>query len=405
MRKTVIGITRIIHGVLVVLIFLAMISLLPANFGETSEGFILRGLSVYIPFFVSLIAAEKCRSFLTFFPICLVSLAAPYFLTTSLLDRVLCLAISAVIILIRIAGRLKDRYDALSSPYTPVLALFIVFFILSGMLNHDTAQTIIYYSSFVYVMDLLVYTNLTRLETYLSHNDTVTNIPYGQIARSNRGLLTIFLSLTAAAMVLMPLSGIDRLLKQVGRMLLAFLRRLFSGAPEEVLPEESEPMPPADMSAMLGAFESGETPEWLRLLLEILQDVIFIGAILLVLAGIVYAVYRFVKRFYRPSRETSDVTEFISPHTDKKESLLSETDRKHPLWLSFDPVSTVRKTYRRTILRQKKPILSDAFTPEELENYAEIKNSAERETLHTVYEKARYSETGVTKEEARSLHA
>lgn len=403
MRKTVIEITRILHGVITLLIIMALISALADSIGEDQKSFMLDALSVLIPFFVSIFAAEKCRSFFSFFPLCLLSLTAPFFMASGTINKVLCLVPSVFTIILRIVKRMKGQHDGLTSPHAAMFAVFAAIYVITVLLDNAFAGKIIYYALFAYVMDYMVYLNLTSLERYLIFNDSVANIPHRQIAGTNRGLLIVYLALTAAAMLLLPLSGLDRLIKKIGRLILDLIRRLLSGAGIEE-PIEEMPAESFDLAGMFGAIETKETPEWLRVFLDILQYTLIAIVTLALLFLIGYAIYRFIKRFYRPSSDTDDVTEFISPLKDKKESLLSEAGRSKPLWRSFDPASAVRKLYRRTIIKKAKSIPTDAFTPEELENYARIEKSAERNALHALYEKARYSEKSISKEEVRSLH-
>ena len=116
---------------------------------------------------------------------------------------------------------------------------------------------------------------------------------------------------------------------------------------------------------------------------------------------------RVVKKFYRPYRENNDEQEFISP-VDQNESLLSRILPKRPLFLDRSPNAVVRRAYRKTVekkaARQKDPGALMVRTPEEIEDYIKLDAAEDREKLHTLYEKARYSKEGVSKEEARTVH-
>ena len=62
----------------------------------------------------------------------------------------------------------------------------------------------------------------------------------------------------------------------------------------------------------------------------------------------------------------------------------------------------IRRTYRKNIQRQKTEF-SKAMTPFEIEETVGLPAGGERQNLHELYEKARYSADGCTEEDVRKL--
>ena len=73
-----------------------------------------------------------------------------------------------------------------------------------------------------------------------------------------------------------------------------------------------------------------------------------------------------------------------------------------PPLFSFHPNAYIRKKYKKTIQKGSKSNsdIPTSYTPTELEHYANLDETNETTTLHNLYEKARYSKQGCTKEDA-----
>ena len=141
------------------------------------------------------------------------------------------------------------------------------------------------------------------------------------------------------------------------------------------------------------------TPAWLTALYNILTYIAVAFVIILLLGLLIYAVYKLIRKFYRPMNENDDVHEFISPNKETRENFFRTIKRETPLWRDFSPEAQVRKLYRKTVLKKKVEIDSNAYTPTEVEKLVGLDNPV----LHGVYEQARYSQNGVTADEAKAL--
>ena len=107
------------------------------------------------------------------------------------------------------------------------------------------------------------------------------------------------------------------------------------------------------------------------------------------------------QRFYQPPHENEDQQEFIKEEHHFITRIRPQKDDSS-LWFSFHPNAYIRKKYKKTIQKGSKSNsdIPTSYTPTELEHYANLDETNETTTLHNLYEKARYSKQGCTKEDA-----
>ena len=328
------------------------------------------------------------------------------FFAPDLLSKIVFLLLSVIIIIIRIAGRVKDGDTILTIPTFATEILFAVFYILGVFLENSLMTRVNYYLAFAYVIFVLIYMNFSSLEAYLAVNREVENIPTKNIGRTNNLMLLGYLGLTVTVMLVVPFFGLDKAVRAAGRGILAFIRWLSSLRGEEA-PIETviEEVPPQEsMTPEGGMFaDTVETPLWLEALYHALTVAIGFVVAAIIIIGIVLAIYRLVKAFYRPTKENSDEEEFISD-SDDKEYVPGAGGVFGRILERFDPSpnAVIRRTYRKTI-RKTKTEVDASDTPREIEDAAKLPEGKERTVLHELYEKARYSKDGCTQEDVQTL--
>ena len=409
MRKKAIYALSFLHGVMVVLALLSVLASLPLFLSQgydLSHQFPL-SLIVFVPFTVSHIAARRCRSIFSFLLFCVLSIVPAFLLPMNLYLRIAVVLLSLWIILVRIFYRVKeDGTDLLMSPHVLVLALFAALYVLSFYAGMDLSRNISYVLAFLYVILILLYKNLLNLESYLQVNATIENIPRKQIARTNAGAMALVVISSAALMLLAPHLGLENLLLKLKDGLVALLRLIFSGIrsePEETVPE-STAVP--DLGPPSVVPTGSDPPPWAQAIFAVIRTfftVLFIGLILFLIG---YGIYSLIRRFYRPYHDNTDVQEFIHDDPDVKESLLKETILRHLPFLDPSPGGTVRRIYKKTIekgVSKKAGIRLSSLSPEELEDAAALEKDEKRKTLHETYEKARYSNEPLTKDDVKKI--
>ena len=145
----------------------------------------------------------------------------------------------------------------------------------------------------------------------------------------------------------------------------------------------------AQNQTMNQAYEGGP---WFGYFLKMILGIIAF----LVVLGIVYGIYCYLRR---DKKDNGAVLEFIKAE-EKIEALYDKGRKKEKKSKKIENINEqIRRKYRKTIRSHTKEKIPVWASPEEIENIAKLEMTVEHHRLHQLYEKARYSQYGVTKEE------
>lgn len=405
MRRALVMLLQYLHGIFLWIAILSGISEIFSLFEPNQTEVFLRSLIIFVPFFVTDIAAKRVRSIFTFLLISLLSMVPVFFVAGTVVQKVILLLLSIIMMVIRIVTRVKEGYfDPFLSPMIGVLAVFVILYIVGSLTHNDLVTKVNYYLGFLYTLLTILYQNGVHLNGYLEYNNSVENIPVRQIRKNNTMIMSVFIAVVIVMMIFLPMTGMSNLIVLLGKGLRAaiiFILGLFTREPSQAIPEEtSAPVEQAMDQGFSGLVD--DTPYWVTALYNSLSIALGVAVGILIFAALVTAVYKLIKKFYRPNFENNDEAVFLDPLQAPDD--LSRSGRfQRPLWLSFDPNSVIRKQYRKMILKKKKRVDRNSYTPEELEIYAELPESEHRTKLHSLYEKARYSREGCTRDDVQAL--
>ena len=410
-REKVASVLRPVLGALVLAAVMAILTLVLSALPDISWPFsllFLTSLYVMVPYLVSLYAVRLIKSL----PVYILVAALPVILILvfpiPVYLKAIMFIVSGLLAAVRASARIREEEDFTQRPHAAWLALFVAAYLIGGGFKDSSLMMqICYYMAFAYALLLIIYMNFTRLNQYLDFNKEVESIPYDQISRTNYGTLSIYLLLTIALMVVLPLIGIDKLAANFGAAMKDLIAKLFN---REInyAQEMEETATKETMFAMespLGQLGSAETPAWLRAVYTVLTWI----ATILVFGGLLFALVAFamrmMKAFYRTDKNSKDRNEFLRDIKDEKTFM---TGRPSPVkrmqeWLDRSPNAQVRRIYKKQVLRHGKDAPSAYMTPEEAENFVGFPKGKERNTLHQMYEKARYSRDGCTREDVRLI--
>ncbi len=405
MRRKILYSLRFLHGVFVWIAVLSGISEIFSLFQPDQAAAFLRGFIIFVPFIATGIAIKKVKSIFTFLLISLISMVPVFFVGATIAEKVIFLLISVIVMVIRIVSRVReDDYDPFLAPMLGVLVLFVILYIIGTLTHNDLVTTVNYYLVFAYTILIILYKNMASLDGYLAYNSSVENIPVRQIRKNNSMIMAVFMVMVVLMMIFLPMTGMSNLIILAGKGLraaLIFILGLFSKEKAETVAEEITEQMGQDMPENFSGLVD-DTPAWVTALYNSLSIAMGVAVGILLFAALVAAVYRLIKKFYRPNFDNNDEAVFLDPIQTPDD--MDRAGRFHrPLWLSFDPNSVIRKHYRKMILKRKKHIDRNTYTPEELEEYAEVPESEQRTKLHRLYEKARYSSEGCTREDVQTL--
>lgn len=422
MRIKLQALTEHLHGFLLILGITAFLSCLvfPAEY----QFYFFHSLLLIIPFAVTAWGQKKLKHLVSYLIVGLASSALLFVLGAHFFERLYLSIISVIIMLVRIPSRLNktDDYEIvdenvtdsgglLDSPSAGFLGYFVLLFFVAALLKEAKLQNIIYWVTFAWIANFLVYINLNSLNSYLYSRRGIANLPGKQIISTNRALMIVFSILALIIMLIVPLIPLDHIVSSIGIAIRDFLRWIFShfSADEQTVVETvTESLAPSGQMSMFDEVKT--TPAWLKMLYDILFGIIAFVVSAGALVGIGYAILLLVHRFYKPTAATGDMQEFIDEETES--SFLQDTEkREKESFFShlFHPNASVRKYFKKRIQKanasNKKngAIIPSSLTPEELEKYAGLPDEERTKLLHTLYEKARYSKEGCTKEDVALL--
>lgn len=422
MRIKLQALTEHLHGFLLILGLTAFLSCL--IFPSEYLFYFFHSFLLLVPFAVTAWGQEKMKHFVSYILAGTACAVLLFFLGVHFYEKLYLTILSVIIMLVRIPSRLRktDDYEIvdenvgesgalLDSPSVGFLGYFVLLFFVCTLLKKQDPQNLIYWVTFAWLADFLIYLNLRSLNSYLYSRRDIANLPGKQIISTNRALMVVFSVFALIVMLALPLIPLDHIVSSIGIAIRDFLRWIFShfSAQEETIVETvAESLAPSGQTEMFG--EVKPTPAWLKMLYDIIFAVIAFVVSIGVLVGIGYAILILVHRFYKPAAVVGDMQEFIDEKTET--SFIENTEKKSndSLFSSlFHPNAAVRKRFKKQIQKgsasNKKAgnTIPVSLTPAELEEYAGLSNDERTRLLHTLYEKARYSKDGCTKEDVALL--
>ena len=259
-------------------------------------------------------------------------------------------------------------------------------------------------ASLVVLLVYFVNLHFKNINTTLSNVNEMLNQPAQKIQKFNQKILFYFILGTGIFIVLALVFHIDRGLLALGQGLLWLIRYLVSLIPKgEAASEESifqeESMPENTNENM--EFEAvGPNPFW-----EFMEYVVMVAVVIALVAVAIYALYRFYKWFYsrKPEVISTDEYEETTTYIEMEER---DSRKKESFWSRFRMTNEkkVRRIYRKRLEAPMKTqeLLKISDSPKEI---LDKMPSEGLENLTKLYEKARYSNQPITKEEVKKAES
>ncbi|MGN0439612.1 MAG: hypothetical protein ACI4HH_02415, partial [Hominenteromicrobium mulieris] len=132
--------------------------------------------------------------------------------------------------------------------------------------------------------------------------------------------------------------------------------------------------------------------------MKILEYIVLIALAGGLIFGVIYGCIRISRGFKTSFVDRRDLVENL-PEDERTTVRERAQKRDRPGFLDRSPTAAVRRKYRKTLLHAAKEPPARWMSPAEAEAHAKLQNDA----LHIVYEKARYSEKGCTKDDLTAI--
>ncbi|MDD6481209.1 MAG: hypothetical protein PUF65_02865 [Lachnospiraceae bacterium] len=277
--------------------------------------------------------------------------------------------------------------DLLTSPRPYHWVWYTVLYV-AGMFFHF--KTFLYIAFTMLFADILIcaaFYYMNALHTYIHKNRHVASLPVQTMKKSHRmiGILGALLFV----LFLLPSALYGR----------EFLPNLKAEKPTltfmEVMHSTQEPSDPEISSEQIAAaiIAQQDTPAWVFLLIRILCFLVIVAIVVTAIVLLVRYIQRTGQSF---SVEAEDETVFLNAgQTDSADTVAHpDSTDAHP-----SAEQQIRKRYRKTIKKATKGQPNSWATPSELEQDAGLSEQEKTQTLHDIYEKARYSQDGCTSDD------
>lgn len=250
----------------------------------------------------------------------------------------------------------------------------------------------------------IIYCNLSNLNDFMVVNHEVMNFPAKQMVSVNAFIMIVLLAICAGGMVLSNSSYIFKMLKGIGSLLAAGIRFLVQAfvREDEKVPEIGDTREPEDQGKLLDGLEIPEDGPWTDILNGI---ALVVGVIVMVAVVICIAIafVRLLRSMQGAAGKEGDIKEFIKPEGVFAVRLKGrEAHKEDP----EEPKNVqVRRLYKAAVKKnaaKRGAAPRGNMTPAELSGaYIPIR----QEEATKIYEKARYSDLEITKEELELMKA
>lgn len=344
----------------------------------------LRGLLFGVSVALSYYAAERLSALWQFLLASVVLCGLSWLMLGNPIGAVM----AAIVCFFRLRVRLSEEKEksAFEEPNFVCLIPFALSFCLSAVYELPLSQKLSVFSAVMYLLVVLTYRAVRRIDEYLVLNKSMKELPTGRILRiagaAVGAFLLIAVILLAPSALSIPGNIVFALPDVPGKPYTgpAEVESLGAGMSinlEEVMGDEVQPL--------------FHIPEFVIYLVYV-----FVG--ILLAAAILYGVYQLFKNFRFSYADNRDVIESLSADPDVAAHVPAAHRQKISV-LDRSPNAAIRRKYRKAVLKASKEAPKRWKTPTEIESDSGINELR----LHELYEKARYGSEPCTSAELRSL--
>ncbi|MBN2239087.1 MAG: hypothetical protein JW712_04885 [Dehalococcoidales bacterium] len=252
------------------------------------------------------------------------------------------------------------------------------------------------------ILHFFIHTNLHRKYNFSIDYHRTYSLPNEKIRRLNAAFLVVLVIGVCVGMVIARELYIGTLLAKLKLLFMYLLNKgfgvIFSTeglGKDDVLIQEDQSL--LDMLNGV-APQSNNACETTA---NHIQTIIIIAGLLVLVILVLLFVIGIIRRTLHSARETGE--EKLWRETMDREEKLSRRTRRKQQRLGNSPADRIRRIYRHSINRKRRrgQTVPEWMTPSEIESMVSIPEDPQYRLLHSLYEKARYSEDGCRDQEAK----
>lgn len=399
----------------------------------------LRCLYVVLPIILCWWITQKSDSILLFLLCGCIMTAGTFLLSADDSEQYMFPLITIVIWISFLVARYRHKNCWIMQPHLGAVAVFLGIYAFGSTQGFPYLCYVAHYFTCFYLLGMLLYTNQYRFLDFVQKNFQSANLPYTRICSINRLLITIVTVIAALILFALPVFGMEGLFGLIKKLLFSILRSLLAlleGSPPP--PEEEVPLPETPNMPASGVpqLEEETSPIWAILSL-ILMGICFVVFIVVTIKLLIY----FVKHYHKRISKDGDEIEFIDQSAETN-AVQKEASANRLPPRSSDPNVQIRRLYKKRILIQRRPADPGSFhsvqsshpllqglemeqaspptllqklqhrlhsgkmelpAPSDTPAQIEADSNVADTLLHDIYEQARYSKNGCTKEDLALL--
>lgn len=286
-------------------------------------------------------------------------------------------------------------------PFVPLdMGIILACYFAGFSVKSESATVIPFYASVIYMAAFFVWYNIRNLNRFVSEHSRVKSFNTEQAVNVNSVMLAIFLLLCGAVMFLMPRLHLQTVitgaLSGLWNVVLAAFHALNIQMPTGGYEKEQ---------AMQSKPEStgGEMPEFFEMPEgNVVLDIIAAVFAVVIVGCMMILVIKALRDIRYKKSPGNDVKEFIRPEFKKKEKTV-RTEKKSSLLHPSNDMA-VRRAYKSTVRGKlgKNQSVKQNYTPREISSEV-LGWTDEIKEVTLLYEKARYSDEVITKDEVEKM--
>ena len=353
----------------------------------------------------------KLTNLILFFGIHVVLMAATIIIPPNTLDKVILTFISGSFLLMAInfwKTEVNERSKiVIDIPLAGITAFIIIYFHSSYFLS-ARLSVFAYVTGIIYFLLFFVRDYLDKLFAYSMSSENFSQ-EMRNIFSTNISLIGLF---NVAAIFIILLANMfvsDSMFNIVGRFFRWIARKFFgflegfdnTGEMGEPAPAPLLPDIQNTEAVKVQASSSKNTSNIGTYIFNVIQVIVFIGLVI----GILYIIYSFIRQYMHRNNKTDD--EIKNTDDDviiKVKSKKSDNPKKHSLFMSNR--DKVRKIFTNKVNSSAKKnnriVLRKSYTPSQIRDSISKEDIMQKDNmagLTQIYEKARYSNSEITKED------
>ena len=370
-------------------------------------------LLALLPFGFYLMRMYVKKMFL-FFVLHLGWAALPYFLAENLAEYVIFFLFGAIFFGMSVYFKMTRKTPedgVLFVAMTCILAVGSYFATLRG--SGEKAAGVITMLAVIYGIYFMIFEYIDGYLNYVKNNEVSNqSIPKEHIFKTSASVLVGFLTLFVGfAILLIKKNYLANLIYKIVEQIKRFLKWLFGFAPEAM--EQGTPIEESEMTEQM--YEMGENVEPVFELppeiVELINRIVTIGAYIIAATAILlvtYALFRAIVEVFRIKRDDNEEEVVIVKEktikVERKKYEKKEYDRR------FSKDKKIRKMYMDLVWKKNLGPKADKDEKTIVANRLKYQTPTEQcrylgsgEVIRRMYEKARYSDCEITKNDVRAM--